>query len=250
MGFFSNAKDNYEKRQQIAEWNYRAREYISDGERAYQEAYDSLQDACINVSLKVNDYVNYKQKILNEINNTLKRIDSDNKEFQLTSKVDFLMLEASAVTQHEQLGCIDKMLATWVTPSVTDLFHNISTEEYYEAKQNMYQAKAYKETMKAKRDELKNAKYAVKKIPDFIYTEKNQIEDLMQKFRKTAENIKSSDTDERTKSLCDIAKLIADSMTTQFIDNNYEITSQYSDISSRISGINSSLASAAWLIGG
>jgi len=250
MGLFSNAKDNFEKRQQIAEWNYRTREYISEAERIYQEAYDKLQESCIKVSIKVNDYVNYKQKLLNEINSTLKKLDSDNKEFQLTSKVDFLLLEASAITQHEQLNCIDKMLATWVTPSVTDLFHNVSTEEYYMAKQNMYQAKAYKETMKAKREELRNAKYAVQSIPDFISTEKNQIEELMQKFRKTAENLKSSNTEERTKSLCDIAKIIADSLSTQFINNNYEITSQYTDISKRISGINSSLAGAAWLIGG
>lgn len=249
MVFFSKAKDNYDKRKDIAEYNYKAREYISDGQRMYQEAYGDLQYACVMVGCKVNDYVNYKQKILNEINCTLKKLDSDNRDFQLSTKVDFIDLEACAVRQREQLDCVDKALATWVLPSISDLFGNVSTEEYYMAKQNMYQAKAYKETMRTKRDELKNAKYAVKKIPDFISDEKRQIEELMVKFRKTAEGIDKSDSAERSNSLCQIARLIADLLATQFIDNNYQITSQYTQIHNKISNINTSLSNASWLIG-
>ena len=54
MGFLSNAKDNYEKRQQIAEWNYRAREYISEGQQLYEQAYGDLAYACSKTESKIN----------------------------------------------------------------------------------------------------------------------------------------------------------------------------------------------------
>ncbi len=251
MGFFSNAKDNYEKRQQIADWNYRAREYISEGQRMYEEAYGDLAYACSKTESKMLDFVRYKQKILDEINRTLKQVDASDKELKISTSVDFINLETCAVTQNEQLNCIDKALATWVTPSVTDLFHNISSEEYYEAKQNMYQAKAYKEQMKAKRDELRLAKTAVKEIPSFISDEKSQIEQLMDKFRKTVDGIstvKASEKVERKNSLCKIAQLIADSMQTQLITSDYQITDQYKAIHSQIAYTNDSLSSALWLV--
>lgn len=248
MGFFDKAKDNYEKRQKIAEWNYQAREYISEGQRVYEEAYGNLAYACMKVENKMRDFVQWKQKILDEINCALKNIDSQHQDLHMSSKVDFINLEACSVTQNEQLDCVDRALATWVMPSVSDLFHNISSEEYYEAKQNMQQAKMYKAQMKAKRDELKQAKHAVQEIPTFISDEKSQIEQLMDKFRRTAENINQSNTEERTASLCQIAKLIADSLSTKFIDNQYQVTEQYTDIHRQISMTNQSLENAVWLI--
>ena len=107
----------------------------------------------------------------------------------------------------------------------------------------------YKAQMKAKRDELKQAKYAVQQIPVFISDEKSQIEQLMDKFRKTAENISQSNTEERVNSLQQIAKLIADSLSTKFIDNQYQVTEQYTDIHRQIAMTNQSLENAVWLIG-
>lgn len=249
MGLFDKAKDNYEKRQKIAEWNYQAREYVSEGQRVYEEAYGNLAYACMKVENKMQDFVRWKQKVLDEINRTLKNLDSQHSDLKLSLKVDFINLETCAVTQSEQLDCVDRALATWVVPSVSDLFHNISSEEYYEAKHNMQQAKMYKAQMKAKRDELRQAKYAVQEIPNFISNEKNQIEQLMEKFRKTAENISQSNTEERVSSLQQIAKLIADSLSTKFIDNQYQVTEQYTDIHRRIAMTNQSLENAVWLIG-
>ncbi|MDE6034841.1 MAG: hypothetical protein K2G36_02915 [Ruminococcus sp.] len=248
MGLFDKAKDNYEKRQKIAEWNYQAREYVSEGQRAYEEAYGNLAYACMKVENKMQDFVRWKQKVLDEINRTLKTLNSQHSDLKLSLKVDFINLETCSVTQNEQLDCVDRALATWVVPSVSDLFHNISIEEYYEAKQNMQQAKMYKAQMKAKRDELKQAKYAVQAIPTFISDEKSQIEQLMDKFRKTAQNINQSNAEERTASLCQIAKLIADSLSTKFIDNQYKVTEQYTDIHRQIAMTNQSLENAVWLI--
>lgn len=250
MGLFSKAKENYDRRKDIAEYNYRAREYISEGQRVYENAYDNLRVACAKTAMKLDKYVNYKQNVLNEINRTLKKIDSSNSEIKLALKVDLLDLEACAVRQEEQLGVIDKALATWVAPSVTDLFRDVSTMDYYMAKSEMSKAKAYRDRMRVKRDELKNAKYAVQEIPNFIDDEKSQIEELMSKFRKTAESINQSNTTEKTESLSQIARLIADLLTTKFIDNNYEVTSQYMTLHNQISKINHSLADCAWLIGG
>ncbi|MFR5948212.1 MAG: hypothetical protein ACLUF8_12445 [Clostridium sp.] len=37
MGFFSNAKDNYDKRQRAAEYRYDARKYINEGKEIYEK---------------------------------------------------------------------------------------------------------------------------------------------------------------------------------------------------------------------
>lgn len=251
MGLFDRAKDNYDRRRDIAEYNYRAREYISEGQRIYEDAYVSLCEACRKTDNKVYKYQRYKQDVLNEINRTLKSIDLSHKEYRLSSEVNFAQLDSCAVRQEEKLDIIDKVLATWVQPSVTDFFRD-NTSEYYEAKENMRSARMYKDRMKSKREELRNAKYAVQKIPDFIYEEQNQIEALMQKFRKTAKKITENTGSQKDEldALCQIAKQIAESMSTQFIDNNYQITEQYQAVSRRFSQINNSLAGAAWLIGG
>lgn len=256
MGFFndifgsnnpiSRAEDNYEKRQQIAEWNYKAREYVSDGQRIYEEAYGDLVYECSKVGDKVRDFVGYKQQILREINSTLKNINQSAIDVNISS-IDFASLDRCAVTQSEQLTCVDKALDTWVVPEITDWFRDVSYEDYYGAKSNMNRAKAYKEQMKTKRELLRNAKYAVRSIPDFLSDEKSQIQQLMDKFRKAANGVTSSEK-ERVESLCTIAKLIADSLTTQLLDNNYQITQQYQEIHNRISSTNNSLADCAWLI--
>lgn len=249
MGLFDRAKDNYDRRRDIAEYNYRAREYISEGQKIYEDAYVSLCVACRKTDSKVYKYQRYKQDVLNEINRTLRSIDSSHNEYRLSSSVDFVALDSCAVTQGEKLDIIDKMLATWVQPSVTDFFRD-NTSEYYQAKANMQSARTYKERMKTKREELRNAKYAVQQIPDFMYEEQKQIDELMNKFRKTAQTINQNNSSEKADALCQIAKSIADLMTTQFIDNNYQITEQYRAVSNRLSAVNNSLSSLSWLIGG
>ena len=57
MGLFSKAKDNYDKRKDIAEFNYRTREYISEGERIYEKAYEELRVACNKSADKADKYV-------------------------------------------------------------------------------------------------------------------------------------------------------------------------------------------------
>ncbi|MDE6087191.1 MAG: hypothetical protein K2G25_02265 [Oscillospiraceae bacterium] len=256
MGFFndifgsnnpvSRAEDNYEKRQQIADWNYRAREYVSEGQRIYEEAYGNLVYECSKVGDKVRNFVNYKQQVLKEINATLKSINQSAIDINISS-IDFASLDRCAVTQSEQLTCVDKALDTWVVPEISDWFRDVSYEDYYGAKSNMNRAKAYKEQMKTKREMLRNAKYAVRSIPDFLSDEKSQIEQLMEKFRKTANGIKPSEK-ERADSLCTIANLIAKSLSTQLLDNNYQITQQYQEIHNQISYTNNSLADSAWML--
>lgn len=250
MGLFDRAKDNYEKRQQIAEYNYKAQEYINDGENAYRDAYDNLLVACNEVSVKIDRFIQFKQSTLNEINRILKSIDSNHTDLNLSLQVNIPELERCAVSPEYKLTEFDHIIDTITLPSVRDFVCDVSSSDVYEAKANMQRAKAYKNTMKAKKEELKNAKYAVKEIPNFMNDEKSKIETLMSKFKKTAEGIDKSDTKERAESLCQIAQLIAETLTTQFIDNNYQVTDQYNDIHKRIGQVNDSLDNARWLIGG
>lgn len=249
MGLFSKAKDNYDKRRDINEFNYKAREYVSEGQRIYQEAYGDLVLACSQVGCKILDFVSFKQTQLREINQTLKKIDSEHKDMELSLKVDFPSIQCSAVAAPEKLTMFDEILATWTEPSIRDFIGTVSSQEYYAAKNAMYDAKMYREKMKMKRDELRNAKYAVKEIPYFISDEKSKIETLMSKFRKTASCIKSKADTEQIESLCQIADLIADSLTTQFLNNHYQVTEQYTTVHKRIEQINQRLDCAHWLRG-
>ena len=118
-----------------------------------------------------------------------------------------------------------------------------------EAKSAMNRAKTYRDVMKAKKQELKNAKSAVKEIPYFMNDEKSKIESLMVKFRKTVEMLKTSSDSQKIENLKDISQLIADSLTTQFLDNNYQVTSQYQSIHNRMGELNQSLEQLDWLRG-
>lgn len=248
MSIFSDAKENYEQRKKIADYNYRAREYISDGQRIYQEAYNKLCDAFWKVEDKIHEHQRYKEKIAAEINSSLREIDASHKEYKISVKTEYLSLGSSSITQEEKLDFVDKALATWVTPSVSDLF-NDNTMEYYEAKNNLSRAKWFKEDMRRKRDEMSVVRTAIQKIPEFMYEERKQIDELMQKFRKTNALIKNggSNTKEQVDALCQIAEIIAGSLTTQFLDNNYEITESYHTVHNKIVDLNSSMSNLLWL---
>jgi len=257
MGFFDDvfgkaekAKDNYEKRQQIAEYNCRAKEYIQSGNEGYENAYGDLLVACGQVQCKIQDFVSYKQRVLDEINRELKKVDSAHKDLQLSLKINFPSWESSGVTVQpwEKITNFDRIIDTWVAPSISDFFTDC-TSDYYEAKSNMNRAKTYRDIMRTKKQELKDAKYAVKEIPGFMNTEKSNIEELMSKFRKALSMVKSSSDTEQIESLKKISELIAESLTTQFLDNNYQVTSQYQQIHNRMGELNNSLGQLDWLRG-
>jgi len=255
MGFFDNlsskakkASDNYEKRQKIAEWNYKAKEYIQSGNEGYENAFVELQIACGNVESKIRSFVQYKQHVLSEINSDLKKLDSTHMDLQLSTQINFPSWESSGVTvkSWEKLTEFDKIIDTWVAPSISDFFTD-ATLDYYEAKSNMNRAKTYRDIMRTKKQELKEAKYAVKEIPSLMEDEKRKIEALMSKFKKALSMVKSCDDVEQIDSLKKISELIADSLTTQFLDNNYQITSQYKAVHDRMGDLNSSLGQIDWL---
>ena len=251
MGLFSKAKDNYDKRRDIAEFNYKAQEYVQAGNMAYEDAYAELVIACDSVQGKIHEFVSYKQKVLTEINQTLKKVDSEHKELKLSLQINFPSWESSGVTVQpwEKLTAFDKIIDTWTAPSIRDFVTDVSPSEYYEAKSAMNRAKTYRDVMKAKKQELKNAKSAVKEIPYFMSDEKSKIESLMVKFRKTVEMLKTSSDSQKIENLKDISQLIADSLTTQFLDNNYQVTSQYQSIHNRMGELNQSLEQLDWLRG-
>lgn len=257
MGFFDDlsskakkASDNYEKRQKIAEWNYKAKEYIQSGNEGYENAYVDLQIACGEVQGKIQDFVRYKQSVLSEINRELKRVDSEHSDLQLSLQIDFPSWESSGVTVQswEKLTEFDRIIDTWVAPSISDFFTD-ATSDYYEAKSNMNRAKTYRDMMRIKKQELKDARYAVKEIPYFMNDEKSRIEALMSKFRKALSMVSSGSDTEQIDSLKKIAELIAESLTTKFLDNNYQVTSQYRSIHDRMGDLNNSLAQLEWLKG-
>ena len=77
MGFFSKAKDNFENRQKINDYNYRAKEYIQSGNESYEKAYDDLIYACSKVQDKIRAFYEYKGGVAKEINRTLENIGAE-----------------------------------------------------------------------------------------------------------------------------------------------------------------------------
>ena len=257
MGLFDSlsskakkASDNFEKRQKIAEWNYRAKEYILSANDGYEDAYADLQIACGDVQSKIREFVQYKQRVLTEINGELKKVDSAHQDLQLSTQIAFPDWEASGVMvqEWEKLTPFDKIIDTWVAPSVSDFFTD-ATMDYYEAENNLNRAKTYRDLIRTKKQELRDARYAVKEIPGFINDEKSRIEALMGKFRKAVSMVHSSEDTEQIESLKRISELIAASLTTQFLDHNYQVTSQYMAIHDRMNALNGSLAQLDWLKG-
>ena len=257
MGFFDDiasaakkANDNYEKRQKIAEWNYRAKEYIQSGNEGYENAYVDLQIACDKVQYQIRDFVQYKQNVLKEINASLKQVDDAHQELQLSTQINFPSWEASGVTVQswEKLTEFDRITETWVAPSISDFFTD-ATSDYYEAKANMNRAKTYRDLMRTKKQQLKDAKYAVREIPGFMDEEKTRIEALLQQFRKALSMVHSASDKEQIDSVKQISELIAESLTTQFLDNTCQVTTQYRAIHDRMKELNGSLAQLDWMRG-
>lgn len=252
MGLFSKAKENFENRQKINDYNYRTKEYIQEGKIAYQDAYNDLRDACWDVQYKFREFVNFKQQVLTEINRTLKRVDQNHSDLKLSLDVNFPSVENSRVNvpSWEKLDCLNRIIDTWTVPSLMDFVRDVDISDVFEAKMNMDNARNYRDVMRAKRRELQNARNAIRSIPSFMREEKSKIRQLMEKFRKTADLIHSEKDKEQIDALLQISQLLADSLVTEFIDNNYQVTSQYQTIHNRMAELNSSLDNVSWLIEG
>jgi len=145
---------------------------------------------------------------------------------------------------------VDKFLDTWTVPSLMDFVRDVDTSDVFEAKMNMNNAKRYRDMMKIKKQQLRDAKYAVNELPGFMSDEKSKIENLMSKFKKAASLVKTEQDTEQIEALKQISQLLADSLVTEFIDNNYQVTSQYQTIHNRMAELNSSLDNVSWLIEG
>lgn len=247
MGIFSDAKDNYEKRQKAAEYRYDARKYINEGKEIYETAYNKLVSMSYDVQSEISNYVRFKKQKLNEMNDILKNLNCDEKNINSSAlEIEFNHLEPSSVHAHtfvtgesffDELGAI---FSTIPTPSISDFFTD-STMDYYEAKSEREEAKFYKEAMKSERESLNNTREAMRSIKSYIYSEKKEIEKLIDILKKITIN-ECNDKDQ-LEAIYKITNLLAETLTTQFINNNYAITEQYNNVHAQIESINDNLYS-------
>ncbi|MDY4079112.1 MAG: hypothetical protein SOY42_10085 [Clostridium sp.] len=248
MGIFSDAKDNYEKRQKAAEYRYDARKYINEGKEIYETAYNKLVSMSYDVQSEISNYVRFKKQKLNEMNDILKNLNCDEKNINSSAlEIEFNHLEPSSVHAHtfvtgesffDELGAI---FSTIPAPSISDFFTD-STMDYYEAKSEREEAKFYKEAMKSERESLNNTREAMRSIKSYIYSEKKEIEKLVNILKKAATD--ECNEKDKLEAIYEITNLLAETLTTQFINNNYAITEQYNNVHSQIESINNNLYSA------
>lgn len=247
MGIFSDAKDNYEKRRKAAEYRYDARQYINEGKEIYEKAYNRLVSTSYDVQSEISHYVKFKKQKLNEMNDILKNLNCDEKNINSSAlEIKFNHLDPSSVHAHtfvtgesffKELGAI---FSTIPAPSISDFFSD-STMDYYEAKSEREEAKFYKEAMKAERESLNNTREAMKAISSYIYSEKKEIEKLIDILKKATTN--ECNNKDQLEAIYEITNLLAETLTTQFINNNYAITEQYNNVHAQIESINDNLYS-------
>ena len=150
--------------------------------------------------------------ILKKLNCDEKHISSSDLEIKLNDIEASSIHPTSFVTGESFFDELGAIFSTIPAPSISDFFSD-SSSDYYEAKAERDQAKIYKETMKAERERLYNAREAMRNIS-------------------------------KLEAIYEIANLLAETLTTQFINNNYAITEQYNTIHSQIESINNNLYSA------
>lgn len=253
MGLFSKTKDNYEKRRMAAEYHYDAMKYINEGKEIYNRAYSKLREKAGIVRYKVSEYESFKKGTLEEVKRLFSEINMkenimnvENTKITLKYPEPSDIVPSTFVTGENPFTELKAIFQTVPVPSISDLISD-SSDAYYTAKMEKNDAKLYKEQMKMERELLNNARIRMGAIEDYIQVEKDEIKALIEQLRKVISEIKMRGTEsviskEEVEALEKISILIADTLTTQFINNDYSITNQYETVHNQIKEINHSLA--------
>lgn len=250
MGFFSNVKDNMERRKQTTEYIKLAKQLVQEGNELYNRAYDKVSTYAYETESRLREHTYYKQKIANEIDSTIAPIIQN---FKIPS-IDISINKTSY--SEGQTGGLDilsnaiksSFVANPVSlPSILDLF--VSEEDYYEAKNQKDEAKRYKQQMKYEREKLYEYRDKMSMLRDNIALEKKELDTLVKKLRhmtQEIEKVKGKDklSNEEIiyfKGIRCISSAIIKLLSENFLNDNMEITAAYKSILKEIEDINTSV---------
>lgn len=240
------------KERQAHEYIREARQYVSEGEEIYDEAYRNVSEYASETEYKLRQHFEYKQMLAKElgtdIGNTLKSFSN----FNIDSKV----VDAPTINGKSSGVDINLFKTTFsdcVKPNEgSSIFDMILSEvDFYDAKRKRDEAKQFKERMKMERNRLKRIKEQMSEIQSFIISEKSELDSLMGKVRKMAQELNSGllrnsfsrEEAEYLKGIHKITEHIANLLSTQFLTDSLSITSKYQQVYDGVKLINQNLPS-------
>lgn len=256
---FNDVKENVDKSRQAREYIKRAKELIREGDDIYERAYSKVMSYASETEYRLNQHMNYKKEIVKELGGSIGETLRNFKNFNIDSKIAIpsFISDSKVITDSSIKGtsfglnsfesamssCIPQIDAS----SILDMF--ISDDDYYEARRQRDEARAYKERMKMARDKLNNYKEKMNEIRSFINSEKTELESLVSKLKKMTDELKSGmqkrsfgmQEAEYLKGIHKIAEYVANLLSTEFLEDGFYINKRYQKAFAGIKNINQNL---------
>lgn len=254
------AGENMEKRRKTREYLKDARRYVEEGKARYEKAYSDVLAYSYETENRMRDHYEFKQNLLKEIGEEIDPILENFKRFDIDSKikipevVDMQSFDISSASVNFNLSQSlesSNDIAGSLVVNLFDLFSD-ADEDYYEARRAKEEARAYKERMGWEKEKLMNMKESMRTIRLVISEEKDVLISLKGKLIGIAKKLedemkKESFSEEEAaylKGLHKIGEKIKGLITTRFIDDRYNVTSEYRSALDDIQKINTMLPDA------
>lgn len=262
MGFFDflsdevdSIKENNDKRRQAREYTQRAKEIVKDYEERYNTTYVNTVSYAYKTQFKVEEHYKFKKELIKEIDlkikpvfNRFDKFDIDKKTFDMefANTKEFNFNSTAVGNKFNSLK--DEMALSSVIENnslILDLFSD-ATEEYWEAKRLLDEAKQYKREIQYQREKLKTMKSNLGELRQYIIDEREMLNDLSIKAKKITSTLETSmkknvftqEEAEKLKSINKIGKGISKLMTIKFLNSDFSINNEYKMVYDSISEIN------------
>lgn len=251
-----DAKENAEKRKKAQEMIKKAKTIVDDANRRYNNKYNSVMEKMNRVELKVNEHYDFKQEIVNKLNNefspiihNFEKFDIDKMTLQSTRNINSGFIDNSTNNHFFSNKCSMFAergdIASIISPiSFLDYFSD-ATEEYLDAQSKLREAEMYKYSVESQRQSLESVQSNLNDVLECISDEKSMLRRLSSKLENITNTLnsnmkKSSFTQEENqylKSICKIGKGIGKLMTVTFLNDDFSIRNEYKQIYGNISKI-------------
>lgn len=251
MGIFdllSESKDRIDKNRRAREYIQRAKDLVNEGNELYRKAYGRARAYAAETEYILFKHAEYKKSLAKELDRTVKTTIKSFNKFDIDSKILPAMTYSdgtfdSNVFKNIVQGCIRDVDSL----PFYDIF--ISESDYYEAKQQLSEAKVYKERMKFEREKLNSYKEKMAEIRLFVSTERNELDSLMTKIRKMNDDLRegmkkekfSVDEVDYLKGINKIAECLVILLSTEFLNDEFSINQKYKNIFEKIKNMNDNL---------
>lgn len=254
---FDDAKESMEKKSKARGFLRDAKRYTEEGKNIYDNAYLKVFDYSMETNSRIKKHINYKKDIARELNknievtiNEASNLEYKSSDYTLssTSGAGIEISNSSNIFSSAIQSCMPTGGAD--VPSILDMF--ISDEEYYDAMRQRDEAKHFKEMMKIEKQNLYVYKDRMSVIRDYIYEEKSQLDQLMDKLKTITTSIENHLRKEKisncevdyVKGINLIAVQIVEMLKSDFLAENFAISNEYISNLEKIKVINNTLPSA------